>query len=350
MYSPISSPRRRGPPRPLPRRRPPPLPPTPSRHLPGSRLPRGFKAELFAAEPRVVNIASFHIDERGRFYVVEVFRRRGATLDMRKLPDWLDDDLACRTVADRIAMVKRRMTPEQVEALEKAIRPRPPVEDRDGDGKADLDTVFADGFNKLEDGIAAGVLARDGDVYFANIPNLWLLRDTDGDGKADVRKSLHYGYGVRYAFLGHDLHGLRFGPDGKLYFSVGDRGLHVEKPTARSLVSNPDSGAVLRCNPDGIEPGARPHRPAQPAGAGVRRVRQPLHRRQQLRRRRRGPLGPRRRGRRQRLAHRLPAPGLPRQPRPVERRAALGREPADARALLPSCRRSPTRRSPGPRG
>src|SRR6185369_415652 len=66
----------------------------------------------------------------------------------------------------------------------------------------------------------------------------------------DQRKSLSYGYGVRYNFLGHDLHGLRFGPDGKLYFSIGDRGLHVQTREGR-ILDNPDSGSVLRCELDG---------------------------------------------------------------------------------------------------
>jgi quinoprotein glucose dehydrogenase len=39
------------------------------------RLPPGFKAELFAAEPLLANPVAFCIDERGRFYVAESFRR-----------------------------------------------------------------------------------------------------------------------------------------------------------------------------------------------------------------------------------------------------------------------------------
>jgi quinoprotein glucose dehydrogenase len=215
------------------------------------RLAPGFKAELFAAEPHVANISGFDIAPDGKVYVVEVFRRRGGgVLDMRTLPAWLDDDLASRTVADRIALVRRRLAPQDVRAMEVESDRVRLVEDRDGDGRADHAAVFADGFRKLEDGTAAGVLALGGDVFFANIPNLWLLRDEDNDGKADTRKALHTGFGVHFNISGHDLHGLRLGPDGRVYFSVGDRGFSVTTPDGR-VISNPDSGAVLRCEPDG---------------------------------------------------------------------------------------------------
>jgi quinoprotein glucose dehydrogenase len=124
------------------------------------------------------------------------------------------------------------------------------IEDTKGAGVADKSTVFADGFHTAADGLGAGVLARKGSVYYTCIPTLWLLKDTKGTGKADVRQSLATGFGVHVAFIGHDMHGLRIGPDGRLYFSIGDRGLNVKTKEGKTLF-NPDSGAVLRCDLDG---------------------------------------------------------------------------------------------------
>src|SRR4051794_36886247 len=133
--------------------------PTPDVALKQIKAAPGFTVSLFAAEPRVRNPSAFHIDERGRFYVVEANRRRNQVLDIRNLPTWLDDDLANLSVADRIAMLKRRLTPEQVESLKGGTDAIRRIEDDDHDGVADKDEVFATGFNQIEDGTAAGVLA-----------------------------------------------------------------------------------------------------------------------------------------------------------------------------------------------
>src|SRR5688500_9536961 len=74
------------------------------------KLPAGFNAELFAAEPRLANPVAFYIDEHNRFYVVETFRRKVAVIDVRNVMHWLDDDLASRTVAARNEMVKKFVT------------------------------------------------------------------------------------------------------------------------------------------------------------------------------------------------------------------------------------------------
>src|SRR5262249_38658769 len=209
-----------------------------------------LKVDLVASEPLLANPVAFCFGERGQIYVAETFRLGAGVLSIDGLRDWLEDDLASRTVDDRIALVKRKLG-DQVSTLTlKHDRVRL-LEDTNGDGKVVRSRVFADGFNGIADGIGSGVLARGGKVWYACIPHLWLLGDTKGEGKADVRQVLHRGYGVHISINGPDLHGLRFGPDGKLYFSIGDRGLHVL--TRGRIVSCPDTGAVLRCNPDGSE-------------------------------------------------------------------------------------------------
>jgi quinoprotein glucose dehydrogenase len=211
----------------------------------------GLKVDLWAAEPMFANPVAFNFDENGRAYVCETFRLSAGVDDIRGIVDWLDEELASRTVDDRLAEMKRHLGERFARYSEHSERISR-IEDRDGDGKADHATVFADGFNTPLDGLAAGVLARQGSVWFANIPNFWLLRDTNDDGVADFRKSLHYGFGVRVGFIGHDSHGVHFGPDGKIYFSIGDRGSNVKLADGRR-VGEPDTGCVFRCNPDGSD-------------------------------------------------------------------------------------------------
>jgi len=209
----------------------------------------GVELRLFAAEPRLANPVAFHIDFDGTVYVAETFRHHQGVTDIREHMDWLDDDLAARTVADRLAMFRKfegeHYDPGYGRAFDQVRR----IVDRDGDLVADEDTVFASDFSDHAAGIGAGVLADHGTVYYTCIPDLWRLRDPDGDGVAEERTRLSTGYGVHVALLGHDLHGLRIGPDRRLYFSCGDRGFHVE--TKEGVIAHPLCGAVLRCELDG---------------------------------------------------------------------------------------------------
>ncbi len=212
-------------------------------------LPAGFKAELWAAEPMLGNPVSFDIDEKGRAFVAETFRYRTSVLDIRHYMFMLEDDMACRTTDDRIASIKRNF-PKDWQQLEIETEEVRLIEDRNGDGKADFSSSYAAGMNTMLDGINSGVLAHDGEVWCTNIPNLWRFSGTTAEGKAEKRESLSFGYGVRFSFTGHDMHGLIMGPDGRLYFSFGDRGAHVVTKEGKTLAF-PDEGAVFRCEPDG---------------------------------------------------------------------------------------------------
>jgi len=216
----------------------------------GFRFPGSLRCELFAAEPLVANPVAFSIDEHGRIYVCESFRQgKGVTDNRDHDSQWLDADLATRTIADRLAYHRKLLGDHLADYMRQDDRIRV-LADTNGDGQADVATAFANHFNDVVEGTGASVLAYHGNVYYTCIPNLWLLRDEDGDGRAEVRTSLNYGFGPRVAFRGHDLHGLTIGPDGRLYFSIGDRGFNVTTPEGRKLV-NTESGGVLRCELDG---------------------------------------------------------------------------------------------------
>ena len=214
------------------------------------QIDKSLQIDLWASEPLLANPVAFCFDEKGRCFVAETFRHSAGVTDNRSHMNWLDDELACRTVEDRVAMYKKYAKDKFEQTYEKERDRVRLIEDSTGSGKADRASVFSDDFGHAADGIGSGLLARKGNVYFTCIPDLWMLKDMKGTGTADVKQSLATGFGVHVAFIGHDLHGLRMGPDGKLYFTVGDRGLNVKNKEGKQLLF-PDGGAVLRCDPDG---------------------------------------------------------------------------------------------------
>ena len=147
--------------------------------------------------------------------------------------------------------------------------------DDDRDGVADGRREFATGFNSIQ-----GLAWRDGDLWVANAPDLTIVRDLDGDDVADEYLRLFTDLGN----LEHGLHGLNFGPDGKLYMSKGNSkgltqpgraapkpfrrlwGVDLELKTTPPRKSGPEdyqkafhdpnddwgrTGGILRCDPDG---------------------------------------------------------------------------------------------------
>ena len=229
----------------------------------------GLRVDVWAAEPLLANPVAFTFDERGRAFVAETYRRRSSVPDIRNNDPWKIGNLALRSVEERTAFLKAKypeaakMKPRKELAdrntdgqfdwrdLEVESERIKLISDTDGDGKADRATVFAEGFQSLGTGIGAGLAVRSGSVFYTCAPDLWRF-DGEKDGAATQRTQLATGFGVHVVFSGHDMHGARFGPDGKLYWTIADCGARVTTQEG-AVIDNADSGAVFRCNADGSQ-------------------------------------------------------------------------------------------------
>lgn len=154
---------------------------SPEESLQSFQLPEGYKIELFASErefPDLKKPVQMAIDAKGRIWVTT----------MPSYPMYLPG-----TPPDDRVLI---------------------FEDSDHDGKADRQTVFAD---KLH--VPTGIELGDGGAYVAQQPNLYFLRDTDGDDKADVRTLVMHGFDT--ADSHHAMHAFTWDPGGALYWQEG---------------------------------------------------------------------------------------------------------------------------------
>lgn len=170
-------------------------------------LAEGFEIELVVSEadfPEMVNPVALDIDARGRLWVTT----------NPSYPQYLPG-----TPADDKILI---------------------YEDLDGDGKADKQTVFADGLH-----LPIGIALADGGAYVSQQPDLMFLKDTDGDDVADVRERVLHGFDS--ADSHHSLSAFVFGPDGALYFQEGTfHFTQVETPYGPQRVRD---AAVFRYEP-----------------------------------------------------------------------------------------------------
>lgn len=224
----------------------------------GAPAPIALVKQEFTPEGMVYGPVAIDVDTRNRVYVAETYRYNGrGVIDNRGKKRREEDDLKTNRLNDRRAnqdawLADGELGLQDADFFTKYSEKVSLFEDVDGDGYADRRKVVADEFNNVLDGAAAGVLVRGDDLYFANIPSIWKLSDTNDDDVSDRRQELSRGYGVRTGWYGHDLHGLTWGPDGRLYFSIADRGFDVKSQEGK-VFHGPNTGAVFRCWADGSQ-------------------------------------------------------------------------------------------------
>jgi len=229
----------------------------------------GLEMTLWAPEQLLADPVALDIDDLGRAYVTRTFRQDNSEFDIRGHRDWMIASIGLQSVEDRRAFLHQTFATEHSEenawladlngdslhdwrdlAVEKERVSR--IEDTSGDGIADFAQVFIEDFHTEVTDVAGAVLAYEDDVFLGVAPDLWRLRDTSGDGMADEKASISHGYAVHIGFSGHGMSGLTVGPDGRIYWSIGDIGFNVVGPDGKTW-AYPNQGAVFRANPDGSD-------------------------------------------------------------------------------------------------
>ena len=190
----------------------------------------GLEATLFASESSgMLSPSDIDVDHLGRVWVCEVVNYRHRQGERKE--------------GDRILV----------------------VEDTNGDGISDKQTVFFQG-HEVDSALGICVLptpsGKGTKAIVSCAPNVWVFTDEDGDLKADKKEVLFTNVGDPQH--DHSTHAFIFGPDGKLYWNVGNTGHRVYDKNAKPVVDVAGhevndggkpyrQGMAFRCNMDGSE-------------------------------------------------------------------------------------------------
>ena len=153
----------------------------------------GFRIEQVAAEPLVASPVAMAFDADNRIYLAE-------------MRDYSEQD------KERLGRVRL-------------------LEDADGDGRYDKATVFADDLSW-----PTAVTCYDGGIFVGAAPDIYYLKDTDGDHKADQKQLVFTGF-PRTNVQGL-LNSFQWGPDNRIHGSASSSGGRISRPDV------PDSQAV----------------------------------------------------------------------------------------------------------
>lgn len=233
------------------------------------KLAEGLSLSLWAVDSLIYDPISIQVDNEGTLYYSRTNRQRDSEFDIRGHQDWEIESIKLQSVEDKRAFLRKELSPErsdintwlkdlngdgsrdwrdmliQKEQIYK-------VKDTDGDGLADFSQVIVEDFHEEVTDVAGAVLMHEGDLFVGIGPDMWRLKDKNGDGLMDEKESISHGYAIHIGFGAHGMSGAKVGPDGRIYWGIGDIGFHGTDKEG-NLWKYPNRGVVVRSNPDGSD-------------------------------------------------------------------------------------------------
>ncbi|WP_299553825.1 HEAT repeat domain-containing protein [Seonamhaeicola sp.] len=232
-----------------------------------AKVADGLELTLWASDSLAPDPVGMDIDDYGNVYLTRTNRQKNSEFDIRGHRDWMTPSITLKTVEDRRAFLHKTFATELSAkntwlkdlnndsihdwkdlAVEKEEVWK--LEDKNKDGLADTSTRILNDFNDEVTDVAGAILVKDDNLYVGVAPDMWKLEDTNDDGVFDEKTSLATGFAVHIGFSGHGMSGAIEGPDGKIYWGIGDIGANLTD-NAGNTYEYPNQGVIVRCNPDG---------------------------------------------------------------------------------------------------
>jgi putative membrane-bound dehydrogenase-like protein len=232
-------------------------------------LSEGLKLEVWGVDSLVKDPIAIHVADDGSIYYTRSPRRNNAEFDIRGHQDWEIRSIALQNIEDKRNFLRTELSPERSAQNEwladlngdgshdwkDMLEERNEVfqlKDTDGDGMADWGQKQVYDFHEEVTDVAGGVMKTEDALYVAAGPDMWRLMDTNGDGLMDEKKSLSHGYGIHIGFGAHGMSGVEMGPDGRIYWGIGDIGFNGKGDDGTEY-NHSNNGVIARSNPDGSD-------------------------------------------------------------------------------------------------
>ncbi len=227
----------------------------------------GLSLKLWASDSLTPDIIALEMDDFGRAYLTRAIRPYNSEFDIRGHRDWMTPSISFQSVEDRRAFLRSTFAPEKSsenewltdlngdgshdwQDLAVEMDEVWQIEDENQDGYADVaKRIYQLPSEEVTDVAGALEVTRDA-VFMGSAPDMWRITDTNEDGVMDKRESLGTGFMTHIGFGGHGMSGAIMGPDGKLYWGIGDIGANLTANDG-SKYKFPNRGVIVRANPDG---------------------------------------------------------------------------------------------------